>query len=546
MRIALYARYSSDNQRDASIEDQIRLCKSQLDRLGYRDEATPFTDYAISGASLNRPGIQALLSDCQQGKYDVVMAEALDRLSRDQEDIAALYKRLVFAGVKLLTVSEGEISELHVGLKGTMNSLFLKDLADKTRRGLRGRVEAGKSGGGKSYGYDVITKLDASGNPLRGDREINEAEASIVNRIFEDYASGSSPRAIAQALNKDSIPGPNSKTWGPSTINGNKTRGTGILNNELYMGKLVWNRLRYMKDPETGKRVSRLNPEEDWVIKEVPEFRIIDQELWDKVKARQQATSLTRKDTDAFWDHRRPKHLFSGLMKCGSCGGGYSKISQNLFGCSTARNKGTCDNRLNIRRDTLEATVLDGLRHHLMDPELFEIFCQEFTAELNKLRMNETAEKALKEQQLTKVEGKIRKIITAITDGMPALTLKDEMIRLEDEKASLKQTLASYPEEKPLLHPNMAKLYRDKVAKLTDALNKEENKTEAADILRTLVEAIVMVPEDGELKVELRGDIAGILSLCQTSKKAAGFTPNDLEQVKLVAGVGFEPTTFRL
>ena len=546
MRIALYARYSSDNQRDASIEDQIRLCKSQLDRLGYRDEATPFTDYAISGASLNRPGIQALLSDCQQGKYDVVMAEALDRLSRDQEDIAALYKRLQFAGVKLLTVSEGEINELHVGLKGTMNSLYLKDLADKTRRGLRGRVEAGKSGGGKAYGYSVITKLDASGNPLRGDREINEAEASIVNRIFEDYASGKSPRAIAQALNKEKIPGPNGKTWGPSTINGNKTRGTGILNNELYIGRLIWNRLRYLKDPATGKRVSRLNPEEEWITKEVPEHQIVPQELWDKVKARQAATSLIRKDTDAFWDHRRPKHLFSGLMKCGSCGGGYSKISQNLFGCSTARNKGTCDNRLNIRKDTLEATVLDGLRHHLMDPELFEVFCEEFTKELNKLRMSETAEKALKEQRLAKVESKIHKIIDAITDGMPALTLKDEMIRLEDEKAELTKTLAAYPEEKPLLHPNMAKLYREKVAKLTDALNSEDNKAEAAEVLRSLVEAIILVPEGGELKVELKGDIAGILSLCQTSKKAAGFTPNDLEQVKLVAGVGFEPTTFRL
>jgi len=110
------------------------------------------------------------------------------------------------------------------------------------------------------------------------------------------------------------------------------------------------------------------------------------------------------------------------------------------------------------------------------------------------------------------------------------------MIRLEDEKAELTKTLASYPEEKPLLHPNMAKLYREKVAKLTDALNSEDDKTEAAEVLRSLVEEIILVPEDGELKVELKGDIAGILSLCQTSKKAAGFTPNDLEQVKLVAG----------
>ena len=80
------------------------------------------------------------------------MTEALDRLSRDQADVAALYRQLTFAGVRIVTLAEGEINELHVGLKGTMNQLFLKDLADKTRRGLRGRVEAGKSGGGNSYG----------------------------------------------------------------------------------------------------------------------------------------------------------------------------------------------------------------------------------------------------------------------------------------------------------------------------------------------------------------------------------------------------------
>ena len=146
MRAAIYARYSSDQQRAASIEDQIRLCTEQLGRIG-ADLVQPYTDYALSGATLNRPGIQSLLQDCQSGKIDVVVAEALDRLSRDQEDVAGIFKRLTFQNVRLVTLSEGEISELHVGLKGTMNSLFLKDLAAKTRRGLRGRVEQGKSGG---------------------------------------------------------------------------------------------------------------------------------------------------------------------------------------------------------------------------------------------------------------------------------------------------------------------------------------------------------------------------------------------------------------
>src|SRR5208282_4554942 len=149
-------------------------------------------------ASLLRPGVQALIADALLGRYQLVLAEAMDRLSRDQEDIAGLFKRMTYADVKIVTLSEGEITHLHVGLKGTMNALFLKDLADKTRRGQRGRIELGKSGGGLCYGYRPVTKLDAKGEPIRGDRTINEDEAKIVRRIFREFAVGKSPRAIAR------------------------------------------------------------------------------------------------------------------------------------------------------------------------------------------------------------------------------------------------------------------------------------------------------------------------------------------------------------
>jgi site-specific DNA recombinase len=83
----------------------------------------------MSGASLLRPGCQKLLEEARSGAFDIVVAEALDRLSRDQADTATLYKNLSFWGIRLITLAEGEINELHVGLKGTMNALFLKDLA---------------------------------------------------------------------------------------------------------------------------------------------------------------------------------------------------------------------------------------------------------------------------------------------------------------------------------------------------------------------------------------------------------------------------------
>nr|WP_183832843.1 recombinase family protein [Aquamicrobium lusatiense] len=554
MRVALYARYSSDNQRDASITDQLRMCRLRAEKEGWT-VVEEYTDHAISGSSMIlRSGIQALISDSGRGRFDMIMAEAMDRLSRDQEDIAGIFKRMTYADVKMFTLSEGEITHLHVGLKGTMNALFLKDLADKTRRGLRGRVEDGKSGGGLCYGYDVVKKFDDRGEAVRGDRTIDETEAGIVRRIYAGYLDGQSSRAIAMALNREGIAGPQGKEWGPSTIHGNPKRGTGILNNELYIGRLVWNRLRYIKDPDTGRRVSRLNPESEWVTQEVPELRIIPDDVWAAVKERQNRLAYepkAEKTTNFMNDRRRPKHLFAGLVKCGCCGGGYSMISKDLLGCSTARNKGTCDNRLNIRRDALEASILNGLRKHLMDPALFKEFCTEFTKEVNRLRIERGADLEGWKRELERTDRELDKAIDAILQGVPPLKLKEKIEKLEARKAELTEKLATADEPPPLLHPNMAALYAQRIGQLYEHLQDEDGRARAAETFRSLVDQVTLMPDNGELAIVLRGDLGAILRFTAGKKNPdflaeAEALDNLLSQGSLVAGVGFEPTTFRL
>ncbi|MBX4952693.1 recombinase family protein [Rhizobium binae] len=577
MKVALYARYSSDNQRDASIEDQLRICRARAEREGW-SIVDSYTDRAISGASLLRPGVQELIADGLKRRFDLILTESLDRLSRDQEDIAGFYKRMRFAGVNIVTLSEGEVSELHIGLKGTMGALYLKDLADKTRRGLRGRVEDGKSGGGLCYGYDVVRQIDASsGEASRGERTINEAEANIVRRIFVDYLAGKSSRTIAMMLNSEGVPGPQGSEWGPSTIHGNPKRGTGILNNELYVGKLVWNRLRYLKDPDTGKRVSRLNPESDWVVQDVPELRVIDQNLWDAVKARQAQLALEPGahpgDNLSLNDRRRPKHLFTGLVKCGCCGGGYSMISKDILGCTNARTKGTCNNRLNIRRDTLEASILNGLDQHLMEPELFKEFCAEFTREVNKARMEARVSIEAAQAELKRVEREHEKILDLyLKDAMPVDMLKERSGKLEARKKELAGILDEADEPPPLLHPNLAIYFHEEIAALHDQLGNEETRGRAAQMLRTLVERIELVPNGDELAIVLRGDLAAILTFACGKKnpdfleqtvvleELMGETADSSAQKRkkphgggslgsqgsLVAGAGFEPAAFRL
>jgi DNA invertase Pin-like site-specific DNA recombinase len=325
MRAVIYARYSSEMQQDASIDDQVRICKERIAEEGWTLQQV-YRDRAMSGTTALRPGYQALLEGMRGAEFEVVVAESLDRLSRDQEDVAALYKRLQFAGIQLFTLAEGEISELHVGLKGTMNALFIKDLASKTRRGMRGRVEAGKSGGGNAYGYDVVKRFDANGEAVHGDRSINPFEADIIRGVFASYAAGISPRQIALDLNARSVPAPRGGAWSASTLNGNRGRGTGILNNELYIGRLVWNRMSYAKDPETGKRRSRPNDDKALISTLVPEMVIVSEELWNAAKARQQALDAKAEVAApdggakaAFWSKQRPRYLFSGLMRCGQC-----------------------------------------------------------------------------------------------------------------------------------------------------------------------------------------------------------------------------------
>jgi DNA invertase Pin-like site-specific DNA recombinase len=233
VKAAIYARYSSDNQRDASIADQLRVCRAFAEQQGWAI-CEKYTDHAVSGATLLRARFQALMRDALNRRFDVVLAESLDRFSRDQEDTAGLFKRLTFAGVNIVTLAEGDITHLHIGFKGTMNALFLKDLAEKTHRGLRGRVEDGKSAGGLCCGYRVVKTLNA-GNLTTGEREIVPDEARVVERIFRDFVAGISPKQIAKNLNREGIAGPFGGPWSPSTIYGNSKRGTGILNNELYV-----------------------------------------------------------------------------------------------------------------------------------------------------------------------------------------------------------------------------------------------------------------------------------------------------------------------
>ena len=258
-----------------------------------------------------------------------------------------------------------------------MNALFLKDLANKIRRGQRGAVSRGLASGGISYGYSVKREISEDGEVSAGLRVINEQQAEVVRTIFSKYCSGVAPRRIAAELNSLGVPSPRGGLWNASTINGHRGRKNGILHNELYRGILIYNRLRMVKDPETGRRTSRANPESEWVRVEVPSLRIVTDDLWGQ--AQQIKTSYGDKPLH---QARRPGRILSGLVVCGECGGTLTVGRPGKYGCSAHRENGSCKNGHQISVDRLEHRVLSGLKRHLLQPALISEFAREFRKEL--------------------------------------------------------------------------------------------------------------------------------------------------------------------
>ena len=519
-RVALYARYSSDQQSAASIEDQFRICRERAASEGWHVVET-YSDAAISGASMIlRPGIQSLVQDARAGLFDMVLAEALDRVSRDQADVATLYKHLQFARVPLVTLAEGEISELHVGLKGTMNALFLKDLAKKTHRGQRGRVEKGFSAGPVGYGYRTVRRLSSEGELVRGECRIEPSEAPVVERIFREFAAGKSPRAIARDLNAQRVAGPAGRPWSNTTVTGKRCQGVGILNNELYVGKRVWNHKHYLKNPLTGQRVARTNPQAEWVRVEVPHLRIVSDDLWQAVKQRQDAlTDQYTQATQASRMHlgRRPVHLLSGLIECGLCGGKVGVAVNGRYGCLNHHRRHICANNRTIRREVLDQRALAGLAERLVSPDKVQAAVAAYAEHINSENREQRAQAEGDRRALEKIDRAIAGIITAIEDGLYQPAMKSRMAELERQKADIAARLAQLPQPIPDVHPGIAEIYKREMTRFTQALEDPETRLDASQAIRSLIHRIVLHPGEkrGEIHATLHGALVGILDFAR-------------------------------
>lgn len=507
-RAAIYARFSTDLQNERSIEDQVALCRAYAAREGY-EVAAVYEDRARSGGSLfGRDGVAALMRDAADRRFEAVIVEALDRLSRDMEDLAGIYKRLSFAEVQLRAVHEGAVDELLVGLRGLFGQYFRKDLKDKIRRGMSGRVRDGQVQAGLAYGYAAVPGQS-------GARTIVEAEAAIVRRIFAEFADGATPRDIAQRLNAERIPAPRGGRWNQTTINGSGKRGVGILRNELYAGRFVWGRTRKIQSPDTGRDLIRPGAVDARVAADLPELAIVPRELFERAAGRKRALACVHPS-----HQRKNKHLLSGLLRCGGCGYGLTVRTTHRDGrkrvdCARQQESRDCPAPHSFMLPTIERAVLSGLQAELRRPDMLAEFVRAYREEHRRLASSAGTRRRDLEREAEATQRKLDRVIACIVEGHgDAAVLGPQSTALHRQIADIRAQIAAIEETPAVvaLHaPGMAR-YLGYVEDLAAHLGASPQ-SGAAQAIRGLVETVTVWPGDalGTVRVRVRGRLAALV-----------------------------------
>lgn len=501
MRFAVYARYSSDLQNPASIEDQLRVCQERITREG-GTLAEVFADSAISGSSaLLRPQFQALLAAIAQRRFDVVLAEALDRFSRNLSDTNDFYELCKFHGVKVMTLDHGQIGLLHIGMQGTMSALFLQGLAEKVKRGQRGAFERGLFPGGLSFGYKV--------GPKPGTREIDPDQAAIIRRIFADYLAGISPRKIAKALNAEGVAAPKGGLWRASLIVGSRKRGNGIFHNALLNGELVIDRQRRAKNPATGKTIMQDLPAHEWRKRPEPTMRIVSETYWLAVQTKIDRIGGTKLNL-----RRRAPRLLSGLIKCGCCGGTMTIKNGERIVCITAREEGTCQHRTPINASEVEGRVVAALQGLLASKEWETEFAAVYRSHRAKLERQGPEQRAVLLQRQGKAERAIAGLMRAIEDGLYTPDMKQRLANLTAERDQIIRQIATLQQEVAVIYPRISerfKIARDSMGQWLSGDAREAGK--AKEIIRSMTqEVFVYQPNQPEQRrIEFTGQLFGAI-----------------------------------
>lgn len=501
MRSVIYARYSTDRQEESSITDQVRRCRDYAAARGW-EVVEVFADEGISGAALgNRPGVQKALELVSAGH--VLLVVDTSRLSRSQ-DLAPLVTRLRHREVRVIGVLDGfdsysPTARMHAGLSGIMSEEYRAQVSSRTHSALDMRAREGRPTGGKCYGFTNTG-------------QVVESEAAVVREVFARAAAGDSQKAIASDLNVRGIPSPGASWdrrqrtadgfWRVSAINS-------MLGNERYIGRVVWNRSQFLRDPDTGKRKRIERPESEWIISEGPE--IVDHATWSRVRGLPRPRHLHGGNRGG-----GPKYLLSGVLKCGVCSGHLIATGSGgaYYYCATRRQAGNvgCSNHIGARRDVAEELLLAPILTGLLSPDAVA-HAMDYIA---RCQREEGAATLGKSATVSEIESRIAKLEAQMAAGIldredigPSLAALHERRRIAEASAKRKAVGGVWDQKAA------EAAYRAAVADMREVLT-EGPFIQAREALHELLGPVECKPEGDHLVAMVGLNIVPLL-------KAAGF-----------------------
>ena len=545
----IYARYSSENQRETSIEDQVRECKQFAEKNSWSVGAE-YADMEMSGRIDDRPQCKLMIEDAKRGKFEILIVYDLSRLSRST-NTTTLIEELRYYGVRVISISDGidsftKGSKLLIGMKAMMNNSFLDQMKENVHRGLEGKALNGYNAGGRSYGYTHVPHYSTTQFDIYGraeieyvTRRIDDEQAKWVRQIFEWVAEGRSYKWVATELNRLQVKSLLGGNWTTSTVcgGGDNPHG-GILNNPLYIGTYYWNRTETTYNPVTGQAKTRRRDEKEWVKKILPELRIINDELWLSVKARQEARRASTKIKRGELHHNArtgpgPKFILSGLLKCSECGGDFIISSPGKYKCGNAHRRGDsiCQNSQTLLKNEVEEKLLESLKLDMFTPEAVNVFKTEVASLLKKRKLEfEPTIKKIKDQ-LKDVDMRINNLIDAIeTSGLDSTILPSRLNDLGSKKKDLETELTtqtSYLLDIEPFIPRAVDRYKELVKNLPEAC-----KGHAAPVREKLkillgAEVTMRKTEHGGWEGTYRGSYSGLIRLGASNVEISDETLSD-------------------
>lgn len=482
MKVAIYARFSSDNQREESITAQLRAASDYCKKHGY-EIVKEYIDEAFSARTDDRPAFQQMISDAQKGIFELLITYKIDRFARNRYD-AAFYKRILLrSGVKVIyTEQKIDDSPESVILESVLEGMaeyFSKNLSKEVKKGMReNALQAKHNGGTPPLGYDVAPDKTY---------QINEDEAVTIRRIFRDYAKGKSLAKICLELNEAGIKTKRGSAFGKNSLHD-------LLKNPKYIGQYAFGRSSTNTD---GKRNGR-NPSKEIIVLENAIPSIIEKETWDKVQSKFRKNVISTKEKGIY--------LFSGLLRC-SCGStlvgnryqGRTK-EYSYYRCNNSTRTGQCKSP-KFQKEPLEAFLLEKIFPMIFSEDNAKLFLQSVNEKIAIYAQENLSHIKTLEKEKKSSESKIESLLCIAESGNAPTSILD---RIRDNENIIKVIEKQLKKIKTSIQK--VTLTEDQLLQIFENLQKEKEPVAIKLLVHTLVDSILINPDQDELKIIFKID----------------------------------------